>query len=134
MFSILCAPGTHANFGFASHDLGSLASDFGKYIDMTHSGWKQKVKQTRGGAVILQGCEKLTRNNWLLAQIPCWWCWRTHASGFFSLFSKRVPACRNTARLLAGRFEKMKKTCRERVCNSTISMGGGGHNQSFFHC
>ena len=33
---------------------------------------------------------------------------------------------------LAGRFEKMKKS-RERVCNSTISMGEGGKNQLCFH-
>jgi hypothetical protein len=49
-----------------------------------------------------------------------------------SLFSKRIPVGRNSASLLAGRFEKKKKS-RERVCNSTISMGEGGKNQYFFH-
>ena len=33
---------------------------------------------------------------------------------------------------LAGRFEKMKKS-RERVCNSTISMGEGGKKHLFFN-
>ncbi len=56
---------------------------------------------------------------------------RPHARNFFSLFSKRIPAGRNSASLLAGRFEKMKES-RERMCNSTISMGEGGKKPSFF--
>ena len=40
--------------------------------------------------------------------------------------------CQTAFSLLAGRFEKMKKSC-ERVCSSTISMGERGKNRLFFN-
>ena len=52
----------------------------------------------------------------------------TRSRQVFFIFSKRIPRQRNTASWLAGRFEKMKNS-RERVCNSTISMGEAGKNQ-----